>query len=31
VKKIAQFAEGKYLSADVGRALEAKGCEIVGE
>ncbi len=31
VKKVAEFAEGKYLSADVGRALTAKGCEVVDE
>jgi len=31
VRKIAGFAEGNYLSADTGRTLEAKGCEIVDE
>ncbi len=30
-KKLAEFAEGKYLSSDIGRTLAAKGCEIVDE
>lgn len=30
-KKLAEFAEGKYLPSDLGRTLAAKGCEVVEE
>ncbi len=30
-RKVGEFAEGKYLSADIGRTLSAKGCEVIDE